>query len=69
MPLVAAFGRPVPLSPFAYTCAPYSIVSRTTAVYIRRDRLSEGPYVKETTLDRALYCLAAFSITFLICWA
>jgi len=48
-------GGPFLVSPVAQILDPYVIVSRTTAVYSRRDLWKHGPYIELTILDMAIY--------------
>ena len=41
-----AVAAPLPVSVLLYTCAPYIIIRRTTAIYRSLDRLINGPYME-----------------------
>jgi len=48
-------GGPFSVSLMAQMLDPYVMVSRTTAVYSRRDLWKHGPYIELTILDIVIY--------------
>jgi len=58
--LRSALEGPFSVSPIAQTLDLYVMVSRTTAVYSRRDLWKHRPYVELTILDIAMYCAGPY---------
>ena len=61
------FAGVPPSSRTPHTWAPYNITGRTVAVYRRRERRIDGPYIDVVILDIALKAAEPLVAAFLIC--